>query len=112
MAFWNHLDAPMCRVNPSSLGDLGLKWFEKIHLSSIGSFLLLSESVVARFVIDTKVPKDMSSILTLRKGKHEMLRNDNSRHWELYDEIEKCSKDITVVSYKLKLTLEDNFGMI
>ena len=25
MALWNHLDALMCRVFPSSLGDLGLK---------------------------------------------------------------------------------------
>ena len=25
MALWNHIDALMCRVFPSSLGDLGLK---------------------------------------------------------------------------------------
>ncbi|GFZ14448.1 hypothetical protein Acr_24g0006380 [Actinidia rufa] len=28
MALWNHLDALLYRVFPSSLGDLGLKWFD------------------------------------------------------------------------------------
>ena len=32
MALWNHLDALMCRVFPSSMGDLRLKWFEKLSL--------------------------------------------------------------------------------
>ena len=29
MALWNHMDALMCRVFPSSLGDLELKWFDR-----------------------------------------------------------------------------------
>ena len=28
MVLWNYLDAMMCRVFPSSLGDLRLKWFD------------------------------------------------------------------------------------
>ena len=30
MARWNHLDALMCKVFASSLGNLGLKWFDKL----------------------------------------------------------------------------------
>ncbi|GFY85714.1 hypothetical protein Acr_04g0004520 [Actinidia rufa] len=33
MALWNHMDALMCRVFPSSLGDLRLKWFDKLPAS-------------------------------------------------------------------------------
>ncbi|GFZ16838.1 hypothetical protein Acr_26g0001080 [Actinidia rufa] len=50
MALWNHLGAIMCGMFPSSLGDLGLKWFEKLPTGSIGSFYQLSESFVARLV--------------------------------------------------------------
>ena len=75
MAFWNLLDALMCKVFPSILHDLRLKWFDKLPLCSIKSFLYLFESFVSRFIINTKAPKSVSSLLTLYKGKNEMLRN-------------------------------------
>ena len=38
MAFWNHMDALMCWVFPSRLGDLRLKKFDKLPVGSIESF--------------------------------------------------------------------------
>ena len=38
MALLNHMDVLMCRVFPSSLGDLRLKWFDKLHVGSIENF--------------------------------------------------------------------------
>ena len=69
MALWNHMDALMCWVFPSSLGDIGLKWFDKLPARSIENFHQLTESFVAQFVINTKAPKGVGSLLTLRKGK-------------------------------------------
>ncbi|GFY98934.1 glucan synthase-like 12 [Actinidia rufa] len=48
MALWNHMVALMCWVFPSSLGNLGLKWFDKLPVGSIKSFHQLTESFVAR----------------------------------------------------------------
>ena len=75
MALWSHLDALMCRVFPSSLGNLGLYWFEKIPPGSIGGFVQLFEAFVARLVINTKSSEGVgvTSLLTLRKGKNETL---------------------------------------
>ena len=73
MALWNHLDALMCRVFPSSLRDLGMKWFDKLPVGSIKSFHQLFESFVARLVINTKAPKGVNSFLMLRKSKNETL---------------------------------------
>ena len=70
----------MCRVFPSSLGDLGLKWFNQLLARSIKSFHQLNESFIARFVINTKAPKGVGSFLTLRKCKNESLRNYNKRY--------------------------------
>ena len=75
MALWNHLDALMCRVFPLSLGDLRLKWFDKLLPGSIKNFLQLFESFVAQFVINTKAPKSVSSLLIFCKGKNKTLRN-------------------------------------
>ncbi|GFS39695.1 hypothetical protein Acr_00g0064480 [Actinidia rufa] len=74
------------------------------HQSSRGSFCQLSESFVTQFVINTKAPKGVISLLTLQKGKNEMLYNYSKRYWELYNEIEECLEELVVVIYKLRLT--------
>ena len=43
----------------------------------------------------------MSFLLTFHKRKNETLHNYNKRYWELYNEIEGCSEELVVVSYKL-----------
>ncbi|GFS43551.1 hypothetical protein Acr_00g0085730 [Actinidia rufa] len=101
------MDALMCRVFPSSLGDLWLKWFDRLSPGSIESFYQLTESFVARFVINTKVPKAVGSLLTLKKSKNESIRNYNKRYWETYNEIEECSEEMAVASYKLGLAPGD-----
>ena len=80
MALWNHMDALMCRVFPSSLGDLELKWFDKLPAWSIENFHQLTKSFVAQFVINTKGPKGVDLLLTLRKGKNEIIRNYSKRY--------------------------------
>ncbi|GFY86367.1 hypothetical protein Acr_05g0000060 [Actinidia rufa] len=107
MALWNHMDALMCRVFPSSLGDLGLKWFDGLPPGSIENFYQLTESFVARFVINTKAPKAVSSLLTLKKGSNESIRNYSKRYGKTYNEIEECSEEMAVASYKLGLTPGD-----
>ena len=69
------MDALMCRVFPSSLGDLGLKFFDKLIAESIENFHHLTKSFVAQFVINMRAPKGVRSLLPLRKGKNESIRN-------------------------------------
>ncbi|GFY97881.1 hypothetical protein Acr_12g0004220 [Actinidia rufa] len=101
------MDALMCQVFPSSLGDLGMKWFDKLLPGSIESFYQLIESFVAQFVINTKAPKVVGSLLTLKKSKNESIQNYSKRYWETYNEIEECSEEMVVASYKLGLALGD-----
>ncbi|PSS21414.1 Mediator of RNA polymerase II transcription subunit 13-like [Actinidia chinensis var. chinensis] len=77
MALWNHMNALMCRVFPSSLGDLGLKWFDRLPPGSIESLYQLTESFVAQLIINTKAPKAVGSLLTLQKGRNESIRSYN-----------------------------------
>ena len=78
MALWNHIYSLMCRVFPSSIGDLGLKWFDTILIRSIKSFYQLFESFVAWFIINTKAPKGVGSLLTLGKGTNHFTTIENA----------------------------------
>ena len=82
----------MCHVFPSSLGDLRLKWFDKLPVRSIENFHQLIESFVAWFMINTKTPKGVGSLLTLIKRKNETIKNFNKLYWQTYNEIEECSE--------------------
>ncbi|GFS38323.1 hypothetical protein Acr_00g0056810 [Actinidia rufa] len=94
------------KTNPR-LGDLGLKWFDKLPARSIENFYQLTESFVTRFVINIKAPKAVGSLLTLKKGKNESIKNYSKRYWKTYNEIEECSEDMVVDSYKLGLAPGD-----
>ena len=81
-----------------------MKWFDKLSTGLIENFHQLTKSFVARFVISTKAPNGVGSLLTLRKGKNELIKNYNKRYWETYNKIEECSEELAVASYKLGLT--------
>ena len=63
----------------------------------------LTELFVARFMINTKAPKGVGSLLMLRKGNNESICNYSKRYWETYNEIEECSEELVVASSKLGL---------
>ncbi|GFY93787.1 hypothetical protein Acr_09g0002330 [Actinidia rufa] len=101
-------------VCPSNLGDLGLKWFNKLLLGSIGSFRVFS-SCPSHSWLDSssapQAPKHVSSLFILRKRKNETLHNYSRRYWEMYNKIEGGLEEFTVVSYNLRLTPLRNLGM-
>ncbi|GFY97538.1 hypothetical protein Acr_12g0000790 [Actinidia rufa] len=52
-------------------------------------------------------PKAVGSLLMLKKGKNELIQNYSKRYWEIYNEIEECSEEMAVASYKLGLAPRD-----
>ena len=59
---------------------------------------------MARFAINIKALKDLSSLVMLYKGKNKTLRNYRKRYWDLYNEIDEYLEELVVVSYKHRLT--------
>ncbi|GFS40079.1 hypothetical protein Acr_00g0066590 [Actinidia rufa] len=93
-------------VDLESQGDVDLwhRWFDKLPIRSIQSFHQLTKLFMARFVKNTKASKGINSLLTLRKGKNESIRNYSKCYWKTYNEIEKYFEELAVASYKLGLT--------
>ena len=103
MSFYSGEDGLMCKIFPSSLGEAGLLWFDRLSRGSISSWRDLSTAFQARFITSTKVKKEVDSMLGLRRARSESLRQYAARYWDLYNEIEECGKKIAVTSFKLGL---------
>ena len=70
MAVHSKNKALLCRVFPSSLGPVAMRWFDNLEKGSINSFQELTRAFKARFVICSRVPRPLDSLLymTMREG--------------------------------------------
>ena len=50
MALCCHNDPLMCRLFPSSLGEIALRWFNQLGKRTITSWIQMAEAFVARFI--------------------------------------------------------------
>ena len=55
----------MCKVFPSSLGPVAMRWFDSLKADSISSFRELTQSFGSRFVTCRRVPQPLTSLLSL-----------------------------------------------
>ncbi|XP_028069011.1 uncharacterized protein LOC114271597 [Camellia sinensis] len=92
----------MCKVFPSSLGEIGLRWFDRLPAGSIHGWKQLFEEFLPRFVSNTKIPKELDILFGLRKEQEEMLRNYARRYWEEYNDLEEnvCNEQMAIMSFK------------
>ncbi|KAF5933814.1 hypothetical protein HYC85_029985 [Camellia sinensis] len=100
MAVYRRNEALMCILFPSSLGDLGLTWFEKLPEGSIASWAQLAEAFVTRFRTNTKTPMEIDQLLSIDMGEKETLRSYNSRYWETFNQIGDCPTNLAIAQYK------------
>uniref|UniRef100_A0A2N9FBB1 Uncharacterized protein n=1 Tax=Fagus sylvatica TaxID=28930 RepID=A0A2N9FBB1_FAGSY len=89
MALHNGDDILMCRIFPSSLGDVALRWFDRLDHGSIHSWTELSEAFTTRFITNTRKPKEVDSLMALAMRSGESLKSYSARYWETYNEIDR-----------------------
>jgi hypothetical protein len=99
MALHNSNDALMCRIFPSSLGEVGLRWFDRLDHGSIRSWQEMSESFTARFITNTRKPKEIDALLALKMKAEETLKSYSARYREVYNVIDACDEDIVVKTF-------------
>ncbi|XP_028112782.1 uncharacterized protein LOC114310878 [Camellia sinensis] len=100
MAVYRRNEALMCILFPSSLGDLGLTWFERLPEGNIASWAQLEEAFVNRFKMNTKTPVEIDQLLSIDMGENETLRSYNSRYWETFNQIRDCPTNLVIAQYK------------
>ena len=74
MAVHSQDEALMCRVFPSSLGSMLMRWFDGLRTNSISSFKRLTQSFCSRFITCSRVPQLLDSLLSMSMREGEFVR--------------------------------------
>ena len=87
----------MCKVFPSSLGPVAMRWFDGLSAGSIGSFEELTRAFGSHFITCNRVPQPLDSLLSMSMQEGETLKTYSDRYWEMFNEIDG---DFDDVAYK------------
>jgi len=70
----------MCKMFPSSLGLMAMRWFDGLREDSISSFKELTRVFGARFVTYSRVPQPLDSLLSIAMREGETLKMYSDRY--------------------------------
>ena len=66
--------ALLCRVFPSSLGPMPMRWFDGLRTNSISSFKKLTQSFCSWFITCSRVPQPLDSLLSMSMREGESVK--------------------------------------
>ena len=81
MAIHSKDKALMCKVFPSSLGSVVMRWFDGLRPNSVISFKQLTQAFGSRFITSSKVPRPLDSLLSLSMREEETLKAYSDSYW-------------------------------
>ena len=103
MSLHTHNDALMCKVFPSSLGPIALRWFNGLRKGSIRSFSELIQEFGVWFVTCSRVPQPVDTLLSMKMRAGETLCCYASQYWELYNEIGGDNERVIASTFRMGL---------
>ena len=106
MAIHSQDEALMCRVFPSSLGPMPMRWFDGLRTNSISSFKKLTQSFCSRFITCSRVPQPLDSLLSMSMKEGESVKAYSERYWEMFNEIDDDFDEVAIKTLKVSLPSE------
>ncbi|XP_075655098.1 uncharacterized protein LOC142625298 [Castanea sativa] len=106
MAVHSKNETLMCKIFPSSLGPVAMRWFDGLKEGSIDSFKELTRAFRSRFVTCSKVPRPLDSLLSMTMREGETLKTYSDRYWEMFNEIDENFDDVAIRMFKVGLPAE------
>uniref|UniRef100_A0A7N2MLS0 Retrotransposon gag domain-containing protein n=1 Tax=Quercus lobata TaxID=97700 RepID=A0A7N2MLS0_QUELO len=100
MAVHSKDETLMCKVFPSSLGPVAMRWFDGLRPNSVGSFKQLTQAFGSRFITSSRVSRSLDFLLFLSMREMETLKAYSNRYWEMYNEIEGNYDDVAISTFK------------
>jgi DNA polymerase III delta subunit len=98
----------MCRLFPSSLGEVAMRWFNQLGKRTIDSWDQMAEAFVARFITNSRKAKEMDALLTMKLQDNETIKNYSIRFWETYNDIDGRSEEVAIKAFKLGLPIDSS----
>ena len=96
----------MCKIFPSSLSLMAMRWFNGLKANSINSFKKLAQSFGARFIMCSRVPLPLRSLLSMSMRERETLKAYSNRYWKMFNEIDGSYDDVAISTFKAGLPTE------
>ena len=106
MAIHSKDEALMCKIFPSSLCLMAMRWFKGLKANSINSFKKLTQSFGAHFITYCRVPLLLGSLLSMSMREGETLKAYSDRYWEMFSKIDGSYDDVAISTFKAGLTTE------
>ena len=104
-------EALICKVFPSSLGPVAMRWFDGLGACSIDSFKELNQAFGSRFITCSRVPRSLDSLLSLSMREEVTLKTYSDRYWEMFNEIDGDFDDVDVKTFNVGLLAEHGLRM-
>ena len=96
----------MCKIFPSSLGPIAMRWFNGSKANSIDSFKKLTQSFGVCFITCNRVPLPLGSLLSMSMRDGETLKAYSDRYWEMFNEIDGTYDDVAISTFRAGLPAE------
>ena len=103
MAVHSQDEALLCRVFPSSLGSMPMRWFDGLRTNSIGSFKKLTQLFCSLFITCSRVPQPFDSLLSMSMREGESVKAYAERYWEMFNEIDGDFDEVAIRTFKVGL---------
>ena len=99
-------EALMCKVFPSSLGPVAMRWFNSLKANFVDSYGQLTQSFDFRFVTNSRAPRLLSALLSLSICDRETPKSYSGRYWEMHNEMDGNFDDVAINTFKNSLPVE------
>ena len=80
MVVYSKDEALMCKVFPSTLGPMSMRWFDGLKADSINSFKGFTRAFGSRFITCSQVPRLLDSLLSLSMREGETLKTYSDKY--------------------------------
>ena len=105
MAIHSRNEALICKVFPSSLKPVSMRWFDGLEKDSIRSYEELTRAFGAKFMTCSRVPKPLDSLLSMAMRERKTLKTYSDRYWETFNEIDRDFEDVAIRTFKVGLPM-------
>ncbi|XP_075633828.1 uncharacterized protein LOC142606347 [Castanea sativa] len=99
-------EALMCKLFPSNLGPVAMRWFNGLGVGFINSFKELTWVFGSRFVTCSRVPQPLDFLCSMTMREGETLKTYSDRYWEMFNEIDENFDNVAIRTFKVGLLAE------
>ena len=83
-----------------------MRWFDDLREGSISSFKELTRAFGAHFVICSRVPRPLDSLLSMVMRDEKTMKTYFNRYWEIFNEIDGDFDAVVIRTFKVGLLAE------